>query len=65
MSHDAICYIDWYPEEYVAKTLPRWNYLHIHNDAIPALKSRGVTDEHLHAMLVENPRRILHPAASY
>ena len=38
--------------------MPNWNYLHIHNDVIPALKQRGVTEEQLHTMLVDNPRRI-------
>jgi phosphotriesterase-related protein len=65
LSQDASCYIDWFPEQFVAKTWPRWNYVHISNDVIPALKKRGVADEHLHAMLVENPRRILQPIASY
>ena len=25
--------------------MPNWHYLHIHNDVIPALKQRGVTDD--------------------
>jgi len=33
--------------------MPNWHYLHIHNDVIPALKERGVTDEQLHTMLVD------------
>ena len=27
--------------------LPRWNYLHIHNDVIPALRKAGVTEDQL------------------
>jgi len=65
VSQDAACYIDWFPEQSLSKVLPRWNYLHIHGDVIPALKKKGVSDEHLHAMLVENPRRILEPVTSY
>jgi len=65
MSQDANCYWDWFPEQSVSKVLPRWNYSHIHDDVIPALKKKGVSNEHLHAMLVENPRRILEPVASY
>jgi phosphotriesterase-related protein len=58
LSHDAACFNHWLPERPLAAVLPRWNYLHIHNDVIPALKQKGVTDEHLHTMLVENPRKI-------
>ena len=45
--------------------LPRWNYLHIHKDVIPALKTRGVTDAQIHTMLVENPRRIFENQGTY
>ena len=65
LSQDAACFNDWLPEQAIAATLPRWHYLHIHNDVIPALKSRGVTDEHIHAMLVENPRRVFERQGSY
>lgn len=58
LSHDASCFIDWLPEGALPAVLPKWNYLHIHRDVIPALKQRGVTDAMLHTMLVENPRRI-------
>ena len=58
LSHDANCYFDALPEELVPQMAPNWHYLHIHNDVIPALKERGVTDEQLHTMLVDNPRRI-------
>jgi phosphotriesterase-related protein len=37
---------------------PNWHYLHITRDVIPALKSRGVTDEQVKQMMVDNPRRI-------
>jgi phosphotriesterase-related protein len=32
---------------------------------IPALKQRGVTDEHITAMLVENPRKIFERQGGY
>jgi phosphotriesterase-related protein len=44
LSHDANCYFDALPEELVSQVMPNWNYLHIHNDVIPALKKRGVTE---------------------
>ena len=56
LSHDASCFLHWIPG--VQQLLPRWNYLHIHNDVIPALQRKGATIEQLHAMLVDNPRRI-------
>jgi phosphotriesterase-related protein len=64
LSHDANCYWDALPEDLLAVAAPNWHYLHIHNDVIPALKERGVTDAQLHTMLVDNPRRIFeHPGA--
>jgi phosphotriesterase-related protein len=58
LSHDAACYNDWFPEESLAKIVPNWNFLHILKDVVPALKERGVTEDQISAMLVENPRRI-------
>jgi predicted metal-dependent phosphotriesterase family hydrolase len=58
LSQDAACYNDNYPEESLAKAAPNWNYLHVVNQAVPALKGRGVTDGQISAMLVHNPRRI-------
>ncbi|HYL09263.1 MAG TPA: hypothetical protein VEU31_00875 [Candidatus Acidoferrales bacterium] len=65
LSHDAACYNHWLPERPLPAILPRWHYLHIHNDVIPALKRKGVTDAHLHTMLVENPRKIFEKQGSY
>lgn len=65
LSHDASCYFDALPEEVVAVAMPNWHYLHIHNDVIPALKQRGVTDEQLTTMLVDNPRRIFSHGGGY
>jgi phosphotriesterase-related protein len=64
LSQDAACFNDWLPEN-VDQILPRWNFLHIHNDVIPALKERGVTDEQIDTMLVENPRKIFERQGSY
>jgi phosphotriesterase-related protein len=58
LSHDAACFNHWLPERQIPTLLPRWHYLHIHNDVIPALKREGVTEEQLDTMLVGNPRRI-------
>ena len=65
LSHDAACFNDWLPEAALPVVTPNWHYLHIHNDVIPALKERGVTDEQLHLMLVENPRKIFERQGAY
>ncbi|MGH3677141.1 MAG: phosphotriesterase family protein [Mycobacterium sp.] len=65
LSHDASCFIDWLPEELVPVAMPNWHYLHIHNDVLPALKARGVTDEQIATMLVDNPRRIFENQGGY
>jgi phosphotriesterase-related protein len=65
LSHDASCYFDALPEATLPVALPNWHYLHIHNDVIPALKERGVTDEQLITMLVDNPRRIFSKQGGY
>ena len=65
LSQDASCFMDALPEAVVPVMLPNWHYLHIHNDVIPALKQRGVTDDQIKAMLVDNPRKIFERQGSY
>ena len=65
LSHDAACYNHWLPERELPMLLPRWHYLHIHNDVIPALKQQGVTEEQLQTMLVTNPRKIFERQGAY
>jgi phosphotriesterase-related protein len=65
LSHDAACLIDWLPEEVVPVVLPNWHYLHIHNDVLPALRERGVSEEQVTTMLVDNPRRIFEAQGGY
>jgi len=59
LSHDASCYIDYFPGGRPPKALPNWHYLHITRDVLPALRSHGVTEEQITQMLVVNPRRVL------
>ncbi|HUC37675.1 MAG TPA: hypothetical protein VMR97_11210 [Acidimicrobiales bacterium] len=62
LSHDAACHMDWFDEDFIRQAQPNWNFLHISHDVIPMLTERGVTDEQLRTMLVDNPRRVLdHP----
>lgn len=65
LSHDACCFIDWLPEDLAPVAMPNWHYLHIHNDVLPALKARGVTDEQITTMLVDNPRKIFENQGGY
>lgn len=65
LSHDASCYFDALPEATLPIALPNWHYLHIHNDVIPALRARGVTEDQLTTMLVDNPRRIFAAQGGY
>ena len=57
LSHDACCSIDFYPQG--TPMPPHWNYRHICQDVIPALRKAGVSEAHLTEMTVKNPRRIL------
>ncbi len=65
LAHDASCYIDWLPEAALPVVLPNWHYLHIHNDVLPALRQRGVTEEQINTMLVDNPRDIFSHGGAY
>ena len=65
LAHDASCHIDWLPEAALPFALPNWHFLHIHNDVLPALRQRGVTDEQITTMLVDNPRRIFSLQGAY
>jgi phosphotriesterase-related protein len=56
LAHDASCYFDWVDAGMLAMA-PNWNFLHISNDVLPALRDLGVTDAQIDTMLVDNPRR--------
>jgi phosphotriesterase-related protein len=56
LSHDANCFTDWFPPELHDQVTPDWHFLHIHNDVLPALRERGVSDEQIDQMLVHTPR---------
>ncbi|MEP9392330.1 MULTISPECIES: phosphotriesterase family protein [Gordonia] len=57
LAHDASCFIDWFDPEDKRKVVPKWNFRHISEDVLPALRERGVTDEQITTMLVDVPRR--------
>jgi phosphotriesterase-related protein len=57
LSHDASCYIDWFPPEAVPRFAPAWHFGHLFDDVLPALREQGVTQAQIDTMLVDNPRR--------
>ncbi|MDN5937198.1 MAG: hypothetical protein L0H83_00895 [Salinisphaera sp.] len=65
LSHDAMCHIDWFTEAQRATNVPNWHYRHIHDDVLPALRERGVSDEQIAQMMVNNPRRIFENVGAY
>ena len=65
LSHDASCYIDWYPEAPLKQAMPRWHFLHIPDDVVPALRAAGVSDAQIEAMTTSNPRRIFERQGAY
>ena len=64
LSHDCCAWSDFFPAvaDYRA-ALPNHNYLHIHEDAIPALLEAGVGQADIDKMFVANPRRYFEGAA--
>jgi phosphotriesterase-related protein len=65
LSHDASCYIDWFPMEAIRGTVPNWHFRHISQDALPALRDAGVSEEQIELMTAGNPRRIFERQGAY
>jgi phosphotriesterase-related protein len=63
ISQDFCSTIDWFPreiQEYLkANEVPDWSMTLLFEKVIPELKERGMTDERLDQMMVENPKRWL------
>ncbi len=64
LSHDCCSWSDFFPsvEDY-HRAMPKHNYLHIHNDVLPALLEAGVSQADIDAMFIDNPRRYFESAA--
>lgn len=59
LSHDASCCLDWIADRsLIEKMMPNWNYNHIPDQVVPALLERGVSQQQVDQMLIENPRTI-------
>ncbi|HEX5480318.1 MAG TPA: phosphotriesterase-related protein [Dehalococcoidia bacterium] len=65
LSHDASCHIDWFDSAMLKQFAPRWNFLHISDDVVPALKEAGVSEADVRTMTVDNPRRIFEAHGAY
>ena len=64
LSHDACCHIDFYPDQGMRALVPLWNFRHIPDDVLPALRKAGVSEEDVQTMTVGNPRRVLEKKGS-
>jgi phosphotriesterase-related protein len=65
LSHDASCFIDWFPKQLVENMASDWNYRHVSDKVIPALLESGVDDDQIRSMTVDNPRRIFEQQGAY
>lgn len=65
LSHDTNCFMDTIPRDRRLERMPNWHFLHITNDILPALRQKGVTEDQIRTMLVDNPRRIFERQGSY
>ena len=63
LSQDYCSTIDWFPPEVAeylrANEVPKWSMTLLFDEVIPELRERGMTDEQLDQMMVENPKRWL------
>ena len=61
LGHDADCFNDFFSGEesqaLVKATAPNWHYRFISEDVLPMLRERGVTEDQITAMMVDNCRR--------
>jgi phosphotriesterase-related protein len=64
LAHDVSCYIDMIDPKALAR-LAQWHYLHIHDDVLPYIRDRGVTDAQIGTMLVDVPRRYFEDVSAY
>lgn len=63
LSHDAATSYDALPPGLGLAEQPQWNFTTIHELVLPALREQGVSESQIETMLVDNPRRLLTPAA--
>jgi phosphotriesterase-related protein len=59
LSHDTACAFHMAAWDEFAAANPNWVFTHLFQEVLPALRDRGVSDDQLRLMLVDNPRAIL------
>jgi phosphotriesterase-related protein len=59
LSHDFVVAPLGRPLDQLLTQFPNFHPRHVFKNIIPALKDAGVTDQQVHMMMVENPRRLL------
>jgi phosphotriesterase-related protein len=64
LSHDVSCHLDMVDPRLLT-LMPSWSYLHIHDEVLPYVRERGVTEEQITTMLVDNPRRYFENNSAY
>ncbi|MCP4006586.1 MAG: phosphotriesterase [bacterium] len=69
LSHDACCHMDFWPQDMIQQimkpTVPNWNFRHIPDDVVPALRKQGMSEADLTAMVSDNPRSIFEKQGAY
>ena len=65
LSHDANCYMDTIPPALKAERMPNWHFFHISNDVLPGLRQRGVSEQQIRQMTVDNPKAIFDVQGAY
>jgi phosphotriesterase-related protein len=63
LSHDTLCHSDRYA--IVREQFPDWDFKHLSDDVLPALRQRGVEEAQIEQMLVANPRRLFEQPGAY
>jgi phosphotriesterase-related protein len=64
LSHDAMCFVDWFPTSLLNAT-QTWHWTYISDMVLPAMRERGIGEDDITTMLVDNPRRILEGGEPY
>jgi phosphotriesterase-related protein len=64
LSHDAMCFVDWFPRS-VMDASSNWRWTYVSDTVLPALRARGISEDDITRMLVENPRTILEGGPAY
>jgi phosphotriesterase-related protein len=64
LSHDAMCFVDWFPRSIIDAS-QHWRWTYISEEVLPAMRARGISDDDVGRMLVDNPRRILEGGPGY